>query len=69
MRQTNPNIEDALRDLSKQHREALDNIEAIYYTPTSPHYKNNQRYAWAVQEVDKKYTQLKRDLIHSYEKR
>ena len=49
----------ALADLEKQHQTALETIEAIYYTPTSPHYKDNERYKWAVDSLNKKFSQLK----------
>lgn len=58
-----------LADLEKQKQTALDNIEAIYYTPTSPHYKDNERFSWAVETINKKYNQLRQDLIESYELR
>lgn len=48
-----------LDDLEKQKQQALDNMEAIYYTPTSPHYKDNERYSWAIKAINEKYEQLK----------
>jgi hypothetical protein len=56
----------ALTDLEKKRQAALDYIEAIYYTPTSPHYRDNERFTWAVETINKKYNQERKDLIEKF---
>lgn len=48
--------------LEKQRLDALDLAEAIYNTPTSPNYRDNIRFKWAVktinEEIDKEIAAL-----------
>jgi len=52
-----------ITDLENQMKRALDNLNKAYYDRTSPVYRDNERYSWAVKSVSEKYAQLKKDLI------
>lgn len=54
-----------IEELEQQRKEALDTAEAIYYTPISPNYRDNERYSWAVKSInyniDTQIKELKKD--------
>lgn len=56
----------ALEDLQKQKTEAELRIQDDYYKP-GPVYRDNERYSWAIQTLNKKYEQLRSDLIKQCE--
>jgi hypothetical protein len=58
MENNTPEQKPEILELERQRQSALDNVEAIYYTPTSPHYKDNERYRWAVTTINKKFDKL-----------
>ena len=55
-------MEKTLEALNEQRRkEALEKAEQAYCNPESVHYRDNERFAWAVQTINKKYDELKED--------
>lgn len=44
----------ALSDSEKKQK-AIDKIDAEYYDRNSPHYKDNERYSWAVTVINERF--------------
>ena len=47
-------MEEEIKLIEVRRKEALDLANTLYYKPTSPHYKDNERYAWAVKIINKR---------------
>lgn len=45
--------------LELQRQEALKKVDEEYYDRLSPHFKDNERYSWAVKAINKVYNDLK----------
>ena len=39
-------------ELKAKKKAAFDRVDAAYYDRHSPHYKDNQRYSWAVKTIN-----------------
>lgn len=45
-------------DLEAKRKEALDKANDDYYNPKSPHYRDNERFSWAIDTINKKFDGL-----------
>lgn len=51
-----------MEELEKQRKEALENVDSAYYDSASEHYRDNDRYKWAVGLINNEFARLKADL-------
>lgn len=47
----------------EKRKKALKEIDDAYYDRTSQHYKDNERFSWAVETVNKKFLENMNDII------
>lgn len=47
-----------IKDLKNRRQLALYAADRDYNTPTSKHYKDNERYSWAVKTINERYDEL-----------
>jgi len=48
-------MEEEIKKINKLRQERLDLCEVIYNTPTSPNYRDNERYSWAVKKINENF--------------
>lgn len=45
----------SIAEVCQQQKEALDRAEAAYQDPNSPHYRDNERFKWAVETINRRF--------------
>jgi len=50
-----PVVSGGLLSDAEKKQKALDKIDAEYYDRSSPHYKDNERYSWAVKVINERF--------------
>jgi len=48
-------MEEEIKQVNAKRQERLDLLEAIYHTPTSPNYKDDDRYSWAKKIINETF--------------
>jgi hypothetical protein len=56
-------LERRLEDLEKRKQVHLDIINEEYYDTSSPHYKDNERFTWASETIDRKFKEEAWEII------
>lgn len=46
-------IEKRIEELNKERHSRLETANDVYYDIKSPHYKDNERYSWAVKKINR----------------
>lgn len=47
--------EEHLEEIESKREEALKKVDAAYYDRQSPHFKDNERYSWAVKTINESF--------------
>ena len=55
-----------LIDLESKKQLAILNVENDYNNHSSPHYRDNERFKWAIDSINKTFERDKGELIDSY---
>lgn len=50
-----------LEKLERERLASLGKVDQEYYDHNSPHYRNNERYSWAVKSINKTFEKLKQE--------
>lgn len=56
-------LEQRLEDLNKRKEESLKSVNDAYYDRYSPHYRDNERFGWAVDIIYKKFKDEEEEII------
>lgn len=62
MRKPELSFEEKMQALESRKKTALKRVDDDYYTVGSPHYRDNQRYSWAVNTITEQFHREKKDL-------
>jgi len=49
--------------LESRKKEAMDRVGEEYYSKSSPHYRDNERYSWAVKSINETFLRDKATLM------